>query len=207
MAVRSTAHASTDSDSDQDHSSATSKAGSGSDVDPGPPGLAGATGEGNSSGRRRSAGWAFHGLKGPWSRAPGSPPVTPAITAAPAAVLAKHSSTTLAITGLWHWWEELAVSGWAATRVGAAQQGSRPLAVGLTLSSYPDGAGDAWAISLSRQRLECSSAWAGRHAELTMELSTQRAVADGITFTPGLVFAQGPDCSLLSLCCRSEWLF
>lgn len=41
VAVRSTAHASTDSDSDQDHSSATSKAGSGSDVDPGPPGLAG----------------------------------------------------------------------------------------------------------------------------------------------------------------------
>lgn len=51
--------------------------------------------------------------------------------------------------GLWHWWEELAVSGWAATKQGS-QQGSWPLSVGMTLSSYPDGAGDAWAISLSR---------------------------------------------------------
>lgn len=52
-------------------------------------------------------------------------------------------------TGLWHWWEELAVSGWAAAKQGS-HQGSWPLSVGMTLSSYPDGAGDAWAISLSR---------------------------------------------------------
>ena len=60
--------------------------------------------------------------------------------------------------GLWHWWEELAVSGWAATKLGTAQQGSGPLAVGLTLSSYPDGAGDAWAVSLSRYRSSPSEA-------------------------------------------------
>lgn len=65
----------------------------------------------------------------------------------------RHIQGSCHCTGLWHWWEELAVSGWAATRVGAAQQGSRPLAVGLTLSSYPDGAADAWAISLSRYKL------------------------------------------------------
>ena len=41
------------------------------------------------------------------------------------------------------------MSGWAATKQGC-RQGSWPLSVGATLSSYPDGAGDAWAVSMSR---------------------------------------------------------
>ncbi|KAL3139149.1 hypothetical protein ABBQ32_005934 [Trebouxia sp. C0010 RCD-2024] len=212
VAVRSTAPASTGPDSEQNHSSSAvvSRASSDSGLDPRPQGVASDSGSAKRPGtadKRQGAGWAFQGLKGPWSRAPGSNLVMPPTTAAPAAVLARHASTMLAVTGLWHWWEELAVSGWAAATLGEEQQGSSPCSVGLTLSSYPDGAGDAWAVSLSRQRSQISTAQAGADAELTLELSTQKAVADGITFTPGLVYAQRPNRSLLSLCCRSEWLF
>ena len=82
-------------------------------------GYAGAAGDGssNSTGRpetvqrRQHARWAFHGLKGPWSRTLGSDPVVPSSTAAPGVVLSKQSCTTVAITGhsCWHilfqaWW-------------------------------------------------------------------------------------------------------
>ena len=51
--------------------------------------------------------------------------------------------------GLWQWCEELAVSGWAATGQ-AGPGGSRGPSWGVTLSSYPDGTGDAWALALRR---------------------------------------------------------
>ena len=60
-----------------------------------------------------------------------------------------YSDTFSGYIGLWQWWEELAVSGWVATGFGVGQ-GSQPLLGGLTLSSYPDGTGDAWALALSR---------------------------------------------------------
>ena len=40
---------------------------------------------------------------------------------------------------------------------------------------------------------------------LTAELSMQKAIADGVMLTPGLVFACEPGGRLASLCCRTEW--
>lgn len=40
---------------------------------------------------------------------------------------------------------------------------------------------------------------------LIAELSMQKAIADGVMLTPGLVFACEPGGSLASLCCRTEW--
>ena len=58
-----------------------------------------------------------------------------------------------------------------------------------------------------RQHFESSTVQAGEGPQLTLELSMQKAMVDGITFTPALFYAQGPDRSHLSLCCRSEWHF
>lgn len=66
---------------------------------------AGAADDGNSTDssgyihREQAARWAFNGLKGPWSRPPGSHPAAPA----GAAALTKQSCTTVAITGHTAW--------------------------------------------------------------------------------------------------------
>ena len=52
-----------------------------------------------------------------------------------------------------------------------------------------------------------STAHLGTTANLTAEISIQKAVGDGIMFTPGLVYSRGSDRNLLSLCCRSELHF
>ncbi|DBA84121.1 hypothetical protein WJX77_004887 [Trebouxia sp. C0004] len=147
-----------------------------------------------------SAGWPFRGLKGPCFRHSHTNSDPRNSQRQPVAAEASGQSC-LGVTGLWNWCEEIAVSGWAAV----GQGGSRAPSWGVTLSSYPDGAGDAWAFSLRRSSDSFLTSQPDSVKTLTAELSMQKAIADGVMLTPGLVFACEPGGSLAALCCRTEW--
>lgn len=149
-----------------------------------------------------STGWTFQGFRGPWNRPQHISSNLRGSDTQPAANTSLQHS--LGVTGLWNWCEEIAVSGWAAAGH-RAQGGVLVPSWGVTLSSYPDGAGDAWALSLRRC---CDSSLTSElDRALTAELSLQKAMADGVLLTPGLVYARGPGSRLATLCCRTEWHF
>lgn len=152
------------------------------------------------------SGWRCHGLQGPWStpikgdRLQGSPGYQAADTTASS----RSSELDLGIAGTWNWAEELSVSGWMAIQPRPAVH---PLSWGATLSSYPDGT-DAWALSLRRCAGDAALGTSrNTQMQYTAELSLQRAVADGVTLTSGLVYIRSPMRSTVALCCRSQLSF
>lgn len=132
---------------------------------------------------------------------------------------ARQLGTTLA----WRFGDDAVLHGWAAadaddvqTRVRAGRLASvRPAQWGLSLGSYPDGSGNAWALGVGRSAAAAAApgaqGGAGEAASLApnlYELSLQFNMGDGLLLTPGMVVlrrAGGGHTALLGV--RSAWAF
>lgn len=142
---------------------------------------------------------------------------------APAAGAAPSPSRQLGTTLAWRLGDDAVLHGWAAAdadeverRVrGGRLADVRPWQWGLTLGSYPDGSGNAWAASVGHSAAaEGGGGGAGGQGTAPLlpnlyELSLQFNLGDGLALTPGLVVLapRGGRRPTAFLGARTAWAF
>ena len=132
--------------------------------------------------------------------------------AAQAAAVGGAARRQLGATLAWRLGDDAVLHGWAAAdadeversvRVGRLAD-VRPQQWGVTLGSYPDGSGNAWAAGVGRSQ----AGGGGRLRPNLFELSLQFNMGDGLSLSPGLVVLArqaGGHAALLGL--RTVWDF
>lgn len=146
-----------------------------------------------------------------------------ALAAAPGgSTPARQLGTTLA----WRFGDDAVLHGWAAADAGDIEARARagrlasvrPAQWGLSLGSYPDGSGNAWALGVGRSAAAAGAEGAagvggGDGAATSLapnlyELSLQYNMGDGLLLTPGMAVLRrqgGGYTALLGV--RTAWAF